>query len=277
MKAASLRGIVKRLVRWDSGTPSFWQAWLRSYFMRDVDPAIRYGPALETARAARRVLEVGSGPYGIAPFVGRRVIGVDLSFAGPRDRRLLPVVASGTALPFAAAAFDVVLCFDVLEHVSRAARAPLVRELARVCAGQLLIAVPFGDGARDADRRAAELHRRVVGEPHRWLAEHLENGTPDLADLDGVTAAVGRPPARRLAYTALWLWWLARREEIQFRPDLTFVRRVLLPPFAARLWRLPSAGAYRMLLAYDLSAPSAARPAPDAAVAAVAAPAGSGG
>lgn len=251
------RAMVKRWVGWDSPRPGRFKAWAREYFQRDVDAAARYGPAMEPARRARRVLEVGSGPMGIAPFVGRRVVGVDRSFAGSRTSRLVPVMADGLALPFAADTFDLVICFDVVEHVPAAARPALVAELARVSSGRLLLAAPCGAPARDADRAADALCRDRRGQPHRWLVEHLEHGIPERAELADLGATTGGRLLRSAPYTALWLWWLARREELLFRPHLTLLRRFILPPFRSVLWRLPGANYYRWLIDIDLGTPGA--------------------
>ncbi|MFN7974565.1 MAG: class I SAM-dependent methyltransferase [Acidobacteriota bacterium] len=251
--ASAVRLRVKEALRWEEGTPRGWRRHLRAFFMRDVDAALRYGPAIPLARRARSVLEVGSGPAGIVPLAGRRVIGVDLSFAGPRHELLRPVRATGARLPFADATFDLVLCFDVLEHVHPGERAAVAAELARVGSGALVIAVPYGPDALAADRDARRLHVEVTGEDHRWLSEHEEHGTFDAAGLHALCAAVGRPRVAVLHYGPIWLWRLLRREEILLRPHLSILRRLLLPIAIGQLWRLPGRRTYRALVQFDLA------------------------
>ena len=47
------------------------------------------------------------------------------------------------ALPFADDYFDVVTCMEVLEHVDDEIFEPAIKELQRVCRGQLLVSVPY--------------------------------------------------------------------------------------------------------------------------------------
>ena len=95
-----------------------------------------------------RVLEVGSGAHGLIFFFGSRFgVGVDPLAAQYRplfDRwqgRAPTIAAEGESLPFAAEAFDVVLCDNVIDHAERPAA--IVGELARVLApgGLLYFAV----------------------------------------------------------------------------------------------------------------------------------------
>lgn len=251
----AIRSVAKRLVGWESPTARGPAALLRAFFLRDMDAGVRYGPLVGQVRAAARVLEVGSGPAGIAPFARRRVIGADLSFDGPRDLRLHPVTARGSALPFPGKAFDVVVCVDVLEHVPEGERAAVMAELARVCAERLLIAVPTGPDAAAADRAADELHRRTGHGGHRWLAEHIECGLPEADDIRRLVVTAGGRVVSERRYTPIWLWWLARREEMLFRPHLVLLRRLVLPLVLPLLWKLPARRAYRTLFEIDVAAP----------------------
>jgi len=65
--------------------------------------------------------------------------GVDASYSSPRVRR-----ASLLALPYAAEAFDRVLCLDVLEHLAFAEQPLALAEMHRVLVrkGELLVTVP---------------------------------------------------------------------------------------------------------------------------------------
>jgi SAM-dependent methyltransferase len=87
-----------------------------------------------------RVLEVGCGPRGIVFCwdAGALRVGVDplaVEYAGAFgawQRRALTCAAGGESLPFANAAFDVVLCDNVIDHAGDPEA--IVRELARVLA-----------------------------------------------------------------------------------------------------------------------------------------------
>jgi SAM-dependent methyltransferase len=99
----------------------------------------------------RAVLDVGCGSGGNlalldAVYPGARSIGVDIERAPLvfcRTERVTPVVqADVAALPFAAAAFDLVTAFDALEHVRD--DGAVLAEMSRVCrpGGALALTVP---------------------------------------------------------------------------------------------------------------------------------------
>jgi hypothetical protein len=84
-------------------------------------------------------------------------------------------------LPFADRSFDVVLALDVLEHVPSDERAAWLEEVWRISGDLLLLGNPFATpGVAEADRYLFELIRARYGYEHRFLAEHLAHGHPDL-------------------------------------------------------------------------------------------------
>ena len=142
----------------------------------------RYAPAAAAVLDdAGSILDVGCGPHGLAciapdvPFVG-----ADVAFAGSPAPSMVPVVlAPGPDLPFPDAAFDTVLCLDVLEHVPPADRAPFLHELARVAARRVVLACPT-DAAQPLD----DLLRARLGRPlPDWLQEHGACGLPSDVEL----------------------------------------------------------------------------------------------
>ena len=127
----------------------------------------RWGRAARLLPAdARRVLDLGCAfGFGTRRLAdGRFVVGIDVNEAYIRraarvDGGARFLRATGERLPFAAAAFDAVLCLDVLEHV--ADERAVIAEIARVLrpGGVLIASVPHrGPLARfDSVNRCPEL------------------------------------------------------------------------------------------------------------------------
>jgi len=158
---------------------------------------VRLAPVVELVREAggSRVLDAGSGSAGLAPWLGGGwdVTAVDTSFddygaqAGDRVAAATAVVGDVRDLPFADASFDVAVALDLLEHVPPADRTRALRELARVARRRVVIACPAGPAALASDRELAD----VLAAPPGWLAEHLENGFPEVDEVAAELARFG--------------------------------------------------------------------------------------
>ena len=143
----------------------------------------RYELAAQLLRAATKasslsVLDVGGHP-GMAPIFlpGHNCLVVDLVPV----KATASIVASADALPVRSGALDIVLSLDVLEHLPEDKRGLAVREMFRVSREYVVLGGPFdSEEARVADRFVYELVRRISGEKHRFLAEHLQHGLPNL-------------------------------------------------------------------------------------------------
>ncbi|MGC1122336.1 MAG: class I SAM-dependent methyltransferase [Candidatus Methanofastidiosia archaeon] len=95
------------------------------------------------------LIDVGSGDGVLLELLespGSHHVGVDLSFTrlhrAAQHCHALSVQAEATQLPFSDSTFDLVICTEVLEHLSSIEKA--VSELARICtgAGHILIGIP---------------------------------------------------------------------------------------------------------------------------------------
>lgn len=123
---------------WDGET-----RWLRT--LRNLAPArLAYFDPIVGDWSGRRVLDLGCGGGFMAQALadrGARVTGVDPSAgaiaaarrqAASTGRDIAYVVAPGERLPFRGAAFDIVVCVDVLEHVDDMPR--VIAEIRRILA-----------------------------------------------------------------------------------------------------------------------------------------------
>ncbi|MFP6662797.1 MAG: methyltransferase domain-containing protein [Deltaproteobacteria bacterium] len=145
--------------------------------------------AVETRLRTRpaRLLDVGGtmgGAEGHLAWAGDFFTDAEVSVFDTRlidhPRQFAPESVAG--LPFADAAFEVVLSLDVFEHIPPAAREDWLAELWRVCGEFLLLGAPFATaGVAEADRWLYERILRDYGYEHGFLAEHLAYGHPDLA------------------------------------------------------------------------------------------------
>src|SRR6266498_1311702 len=95
--------------------------------------AIRYQPILKELSnyPAKKVLEVGSGPEGLAMFWRGNVVGVDSIFKRRPIHRAIQ--ASALSLPFCDRAWRIVVSCDMLEHIHPSVRSQAVKEISRVC------------------------------------------------------------------------------------------------------------------------------------------------
>ncbi len=153
--------------------------------------------ALRSQRGRLRVLDVGGGPGSLAAFlpaddvVSLDVVVPDGWFSTAPDL----VVADGSALPFADAAFDVVVSLDTLEHVPGAKRPAVLTEVLRVARGHALVVCPCATpGVPEADAALREYVRARFGDDFPTvtiLDEHLGYGHPDPDAVVGTLEAAG--------------------------------------------------------------------------------------
>jgi SAM-dependent methyltransferase len=164
--------------------------------------------AHEAERAAAdlgrfRLLDVGCGEKPYAPLFAGRVseyVGLDTARHANAD-----VVGPIEAIPVEAAAFDVAICIQVLEHVDDPAQG--VRELHRI--------------VRPGGRVLLSTHGTFVYHPNpvdrwRWTHEGLERLFAESGDWGSVTVTPGCGTASTLAMlNAIYLEHLLRRTPLR--------------------------------------------------------------
>jgi len=200
---------------------------LRKYAEKDgrgyPDWAVRYVPVVRRLRkcgaASARILEVGANEAGLAQFLGRRVIVVDVSPDHLRAAReaqdVVPVVADASALPFRDGAFDVCASMDTFEHLAERARGQAASEIMRVTAeqGVAAVAFPTDEAALRAEQEIRRAYAVFTGNDLPWLAEHEAMGLPG-ADRLAATFATAAGENRSVAVeknATLWMWRLMWR------------------------------------------------------------------
>lgn len=146
-----------------------------------IEPAMRYMPIVRDVRAhgcVDQVTEIGSGSRGITPYLGHKIVGVDMGFDEPVSSLLEPVCASALDLPFPSSSRPCVVSTDMLEHIPPESRQRAVDELVRITQRLLILAVPAGPGAESQDRALDTLYTEEHGVALPFLTEHVENGLP---------------------------------------------------------------------------------------------------
>jgi SAM-dependent methyltransferase len=143
---------------------------------------MRYQPVIKLLDelGAKRVLDVGSGWYGLSWYWPHDVVQTDLHFDGPEPD---PTMRAGTAkfvpataedLPFEDGQFDWTVSIDMMEHLPAPIRAKAVSEIARVSRRGFIIGYPVGRTAAKVDRWLAKAWTITPTQAvPEWLEEHL--------------------------------------------------------------------------------------------------------
>jgi len=208
----------------------------RGDYHRDLDPSWTFYPTylakmarvrryLDCLPSATRVLDAGCGEGVIVDeYAGRLdIVGVDLHAAGGR-------VAQGalTGLPFGGAAFDRVLCLDVLEHLPHGDQPRALAEIFRVLGpgGEALISVP------NLAHLQSRVHFFVRGELVRTASEHKHPGDRPVAEYLRMCRGAGFEVLSRegIFPTVPVLTRLIRRHPARLEPLHRWLTRALPVP-----------------------------------------------
>lgn len=150
-----------------------------------------------------QVLDVGCGNGLITKELadGYQVVGVDQSAVALTESKVPVAQADAGHLPFADAAFDLVLTTDMLEHVS--ALDDVVRELVRVSRKYVLVTVPYAEDLSSKLAVCEQCESQFHINHHLRsfdvaLIRQMENLIGPLIEMR-MSGGVGKPPPDELA------------------------------------------------------------------------------
>lgn len=163
----------------------------------------------EYASKKLKVLDVGGAGSIIELFIDIDLTVLDVLPNKHKTKNY--VQGNALAVPFADKSFDAVISCDVLEHIPKNERAAFLKESARVTKDLLIVAAPFDlKGVRAAEISANDYYKKMTGEDHRWLLEHLLDDLPSIKQAIIVLEKAGLNTAH-FSHTALSNWQLVTR------------------------------------------------------------------
>ena len=149
----------------------------------------RYGVASRAIESLRRngeslnILEVGANTHKL---LGRllpldNIIYLDREVPPEMQEQGEMVLGDATNLTLPDASYDVVVALDVFEHIPEDRRKAFIEHTCRVARLLTIIAAPFdSESTVKAEQEASDYWDSLFNYPYRWLAEHSENGLPNL-------------------------------------------------------------------------------------------------
>ncbi len=132
------------------------------------------------------ILDVGGGDGKLAWFMPQhtRVTILDRK-PSPEEGKTNYVQGDAVHLPFADKSFDLVISSDMLEHLPVEDRLTAFREMFRVSRRHVILAAPFNSiYNQKAEEYINTQFRDHTGQDHPFLIEHIQNGLPELEELE---------------------------------------------------------------------------------------------
>lgn len=232
----------------------FWAAARRvPALWIEPDAYLRYQPVIQWLQRHgkdARVLEIGSGDFGLVSYLKYPVVRTDIQFTR-RSPAASRVQANAVKLPFGDKTFDLVFSADLLEHVHPQDRARIVEESVRVSRKNVLMIFPCGVRAREQDFRIARKFEKEFLSGLAVLKEHERFLFPEEKEIEAWLNAVS---SRAVRWTIKKSFNLGLREffiSCWLRGYAGFVERIMKLPFISFL--LHPGRCYRRVLAIEVS------------------------
>lgn len=176
--------------------------------------ALRYLPVVDFIKAKGqglkakgqtqlKILEVGSGGLGIAPYLKMPVTGVDIEFKPPFHPQLTRVIGKAEKLDFADKSFDVVISLDMIEHLPPSKREKAIFEMLRIAKSSVIVGVPCGVAAAKHDMELRQEYLQVHKKEFPFLQEQVEYGVPDKTDIIAYINKAGKKLDKKIKLVVL--------------------------------------------------------------------------
>lgn len=117
------------------------------------------------------------------------------------------IEGDGCDMQFEDNSFDFVVSTDVFEHVAPPKRESFLSENMRVARLAVILAAPFYSKETELAEIYANENFKIIskGEDHCWLKEHLENGLPDIREVEDFIKN-NSLRFQKIPNNNLWLW-----------------------------------------------------------------------
>ncbi len=153
----------------------------------DITIFLRYKPIVRFLKSESRkltVCEIGSGSFGVGPYLKRDFIGVDLNFSDSKSKYLVPQKLSATSLPKTwTSKFDAVISIDMLEHIPLGKRRSVVFEMARITKKYAFVSFPTSRISSLTDLVLRKYYKKTHGEELDFLLEHEKYPLPSVKNV----------------------------------------------------------------------------------------------
>lgn len=140
-----------------------------------------------------RILEVGCNVLNLLPrfLDSRRVQVTSCDVERFRTDDDFVLIERDQPLPFPSGSFDAVVALEVLEHIEQRDRPSFLADCLRVAAHGAVFSCPNGEPqVIAAERWAAAAYRDRHGQPHPYLAEHVQFGLPRESEVSAYLGAL---------------------------------------------------------------------------------------
>jgi len=220
----------------------------------EPDAFLRYWPVIRWLCARSKllkVLEVGSGDFGLSTYLDYPLVKTDVNFVSKKSGAKNKVSANALALPFQDKYFDLVFGVDLFEHIFPEQRKSVFREMLRVARERVVLIFPCGEEARDQDFRLAEIYRAKSGQTLSILEEHRKIPFPSEIEIKSWLG--GRPVKKwriQNSFHLNWRKYLINGWLQQKKWAIVLAELILSFPSASRF--LHFGNCYRRILTIDV-------------------------